>query len=138
MLTSNAPFQPKSDVVGALASGLCAVHCLSTPFLFVAQTCSVTGCCETSPGWWSMLDYLFIGITLVAVYFSSRNTSKSWIKYALYGSWAVLTLLIVNEKLELAPLSELWKYGAAFALVGLHLYNLKYCQCDDPDCCVNT
>ena len=69
---------PKSDIVGALASGLCVVHCIATPFLFVAQSCSVSGCCsEASPTWWSSIDYLFIGITLLAVYYSGKSTGKA-------------------------------------------------------------
>jgi hypothetical protein len=26
------------DILGACASGLCLIHCIATPFLFVAQT----------------------------------------------------------------------------------------------------
>jgi hypothetical protein len=125
---------PQSDMIGALASGLCVVHCVATPFLFVAHTCAVTGCCTTSPGWWSAMDYFFIGITFLAVFFSAKNSSKAWIPPALYGSWLVLTLLVINEKTAFVPLAELWKYGAAFVLVGLHLYNRRYCQCGEEGC----
>ena len=126
---------PQSDVVGAVASGLCVVHCIATPFLFVVQSCSVSGVCASGPGWWSFLDYLFIAITFFAVYYSVKNTSKDWMKYALYASWALLTLLIVNEKAAVLPIAESWKYGAAFTLVSLHLYNRKYCRCADDGCC---
>ncbi|MEM6398195.1 MAG: MerC domain-containing protein [Bacteroidota bacterium] len=136
MLFNNAIFQPQSDIVGAFASGLCAVHCIATPFLFVAQTCPVTGCCESSPGWWSNLDYIFIGITFFAVYFSAKNSGRQLMKYALYTGWVVLTLLVVNEKLAFLPIAETWKYVSAFSLIGLHFYNLKYCKCADDNCCV--
>ncbi len=33
---------PESDIVGAVASGLCALHCIATPFLFIAQSCSTS------------------------------------------------------------------------------------------------
>ncbi len=136
---NNTLMNPKailqSDLMGALASGLCVVHCVATPFLFIAQTCSVTGCCETSPGWWSSMDYLFVGITFFAVYHSSARTTKSWVKYALYATWICLTFLIFNEKFALFPIAEWWKYGTAFSLIGLHLYNLKYCQCPEEECC---
>lgn len=57
-------------------------------------------------------------------------------KYALYASWVVLTLLILNEKMNLLPIAELWKYVGAFTLVGFHLYNRKYCNCADAEHCI--
>lgn len=124
----------KSDIVGTVASGLCAVHCLATPFLFVAQSCSVSGCCESSPPWWGAIDYLFIGITFLAVYWSAKNTGKLWMKYALYSNWLILTCLIFNEKNGVVLISEIWKYICAFSLIVLHLYNRKYCQCSTAYC----
>ncbi len=127
---------PKSDIIGAIASGLCVVHCIATPFLFIAQTCSISGCCESSPAWWSSIDYLFIGVTFFAVYQSGKNTNASWLKYAMYLIWVMLTILILNEKLVLFPVSEWWKHSVAFGLIGLHMYNLKFCKCADESCCV--
>lgn len=126
----------KSDVLGSAASTLCVAHCVATPFLFVAQSCTASAaCCDSGPVWWSAIDYIFIGVTFFAVYFSARNTSKSWMKYALYASWVVLTALILNEKVSLLPIPETVKYFCAFTLVGLHLYNRKYCQCAPDTCC---
>lgn len=128
----------KSDMLGAIASGLCVIHCLATPFLFVVQSCSVEkSCCSGGPSWWSAIDYLFMGITFFAVYHSSKNTSKHWMKYALYGSWTLLSLLIFNEKFGWIPLSDIWKYLAAFLMISTHLYNLRYCQCKGDTCCVH-
>lgn len=131
-----ARITPDSDVVGAVASGLCVLHCIATPFLFIAQTCSVTGCCESSPAWWSAIDYVFVVVTFFAVYHSSKNTGKAWLKYALFGSWVVLSLLVVNEKFDFLHLSEWWKYLAAFLLIALHIYNLKFCNCKEDACCI--
>ena len=128
----------KSDVLGSAASALCVAHCVATPFLFVAQSCSATACCESGPSWWSAIDYVFIAVTFFAVFFSARNTSKTWMKYALYSSWVVLTLLILNEKAPMVPSPEILKYISAFSLVGLHLYNRKYCQCKVQSCCATT
>lgn len=121
----------ESDLIGASASALCAVHCIATPFLFVAQSCHVEACCTSSPGWWNAIDYAFVGITFAAVFFSARNSAKSWMKYAMYASWVVLTVLIFNEKFSFFPIAEEWKYGCAFALISLHLYNRKFCRCGD-------
>ena len=84
----------RSDIVGAVASSLCFIHCLATPFIFVAQSCSTT-CCESSPIWWSGIDYLFLTISFFAVYWSVQTTSKGWMKYALCISWVFLLLIIV-------------------------------------------
>jgi hypothetical protein len=131
-----APFSihANSDLVGSAASVLCAVHCLATPLLFAAQACvAEAACCatESTPAWWSSLDYVFIGITFLAVYFSARKSSKQWVKVGLYGAWALLSALMINERMALYPLSEYYKYGAALLLVSLHVYNLRYCRCED-------
>lgn len=125
----------KSDLLGAVASGLCMLHCIATPLLFIAQSCSVNSCCESSPAWWSSIDYLFIGITFFAVYQSGKNTSRPWMKYALYAVWALLSLLVLNEKIAFFHISEWWKYLAAISLITLHLYNLKFCHCSEETCC---
>ncbi len=57
-------------------------------------------------------------------------------RYALYGSWVLLTALIVNEKMTLIPIGEVLKYASAFLLIGLHLINKKYFSVAKADCCV--
>ena len=126
----------KSDYLGAVASMLCIIHCLATPILFVVQSCTINSCCEGGPLWWSAIDYLFIGITLFAVIQSSRNTSKPFMKYALFGTWIILSFLMINEKMAWLSIAGLWKYLAAAAMVSVHVYNLKFCQCTkEGSCC---
>jgi hypothetical protein len=110
------------------------VHCIATPFIFVAQSCHVDACCDASPGWWSAIDYVFVGITFAAVFFSARQSAHQWIKISLYASWVILTALVFNEKMDWIALADEWKYGAAFALISLHLYNRRFCQCGDDSC----
>jgi len=124
-----------ADLLGALASGLCMIHCIATPFLFIAQTCSAT-CCEAAPNWWSWLDYAFLVISFIAVWQTGKTSSKNWVKYALWISWVLLLVTIINEKLILIALPEAAIYLPALALVALHFYNLKYCQCKTNGCCV--
>lgn len=127
----------KSDFIGAAASGLCLVHCIATPFLFIAQSCSATACCASGPAWWSAIDYLFIFITFFAIRQSIRKTTKPRLKYTFYTLWVLLTLFILDEKFGLVGFSHLFKYIAAFGLIGLHLYNLKYCTCEEEACLSN-
>lgn len=128
----------KSDSIGAIASSLCLIHCLATPLLFIAQSCSAVCCSsETVPGWWQWLDYAFLAISFFAIFWSTKTTSKDWMKIALWVSWAALLLVIVNEKTEWFPMKEFFIYIPALSLVALHLYNRKFCQCSEEECCVD-
>lgn len=132
MKLSILPYQRNSDLFGAAASGLCLIHCVATPFLFIVQTCSET-CCDASPSWWSSLDYIFLVISFLAIYRSSKTSSNRIISRALWSSWIVLAFIILNERLEFFHLPHFFIYIPAIALIILHLYHQKYCQCSD-DC----
>ena len=56
----------KVDSVGAFISGLCMVHCLSTPVFFIASACSAA-CCNLAPAWWQAMDYFFLVISLLSL-----------------------------------------------------------------------
>ena len=47
------------DNIGIIASSLCMIHCIGTPFLFIAKACSVS-CCSDVPIWWQLIDYFFL------------------------------------------------------------------------------
>lgn len=124
----------KSDNLGVMASALCMLHCLATPFIFIAQTCS-TSCCELAPEWWGWVDYFFLFISFFAVYRSTQNTTNTYMKPALWLSWGALFMTIANERVGWFPMSEAFIYAPAMVLVALHLYNLKYCQCKTDKSC---
>ena len=124
----------KTDKIGIITSSLCMVHCLTTPFLFIARSCS-SYCCESSPNWWSSLDFIFLIVSFFAIYQSSKNSSKLWVSHAMWTSWIFLLLVLANEKLQLCNLFEYSTYIPAMMLVVLHMYSLKYCQCKTDTCC---
>jgi len=126
----------KPDILGTIASSLCLIHCVATPFIFIAQAGAIT-CCDTTPVWWKSIDYIFLGISFMAIYWSTKATTNNTIKILLWVSWFALLIVILNEKLELFPLAEAAIYFPALALVILHLYNRKYCRCKTDKCCVN-
>jgi len=126
----------QSDNLGAISGTLCLIHCVATPFIFIVQSCSLT-CCETAPVWWRFIDYFFLVISFFAVYQTTKNTTSLWIKPALWVSWSLLFLIILNEKLMWFPLSEYIIYFPALSLILLHIYNKKYCHCDINKCCAN-
>ncbi|MDC6366507.1 MULTISPECIES: MerC domain-containing protein [Flavobacteriaceae] len=119
----------KSDIIGATASGLCLVHCLATPFLFIAQAGLIAGG-EASPPWWGAIDLFFLIISFFAIIWSNKTTSKKWVGYALWACWLLLAFVVLNEKLSLVSLAEEAVYIPALGLVFFHLYNRKYCQCE--------
>ena len=124
----------ETDKVGILASTLCMIHCLATPFLFIAK-CSSMSCCGASPIWWSAIDFAFLLISFFAIYQSSKNTLKKWIKYALWFSWILLLVVLINEKLHFFSLFNYFIYVPALMLVVFHVINLKYCKCKVETCC---
>ncbi|MDO6759511.1 MerC domain-containing protein [Tamlana sp. 2_MG-2023] len=127
----------KSDSIGAIASALCLIHCVATPVIFIAQSCAVACSHENTPTWWGLIDYFFLIISFFAVYRSTQTTSKNWMKTALWLSLLALFMVILNEKMAWFHLVEQIIYLPAIALITLHLYNRKYCQCQSDKCCVN-
>jgi hypothetical protein len=105
-----------------------------TPLLFTLQSYTAVQY-EAVPLWWKNLDFLFVTVSVFAVYLSTKNSSNTLVKYALWISWLSLFVLILNEKIGWVPLAEFITYFAALTLAILHLYNLNYCQCKSENCC---
>lgn len=126
----------KSNGIGAIASFICLIHCIATPFLFVVQACS-TSCCESTPTWWQWIDSLFLVIAFFAVYQSARTTTNKLISNSLWVSWSILLFIILNEKMLWVTLPQYSIYFPALSLIILHIYNRKYCHCKTDQCCAN-
>ncbi len=124
----------KVDSLGALVSGLCMLHCLATPIFFIASACSAA-CCNFAPTWWQSLDYIFLVISLFAVIQASRNSNSSLVPRGLLASWLGLGFFILNAKFGWISVHQNIKFIPAFLLIGFHLYNMKYCQCESNECC---
>ncbi len=125
----------KPDTIGSLASSLCLIHCIVTPFIFITQACTMS-CCADAPIWWQSIDYIFLIISFFAIYRSTQTSTKLEIKIALWLTWIVLFILILNKQIQIFYISNNFTYASGILLAILHLYNLKYCQCSDKDCCV--
>ena len=122
-----------SDHIGITASSLCMLHCFFTPFIFLSQA-SISINQELSFLWQSF-NYAFLIISLIAIYFSVKNSSRLHTKVLLIVTWFALSILIINEVLEISSIPELYTYAVASSLCGLHIYNLKFCRCNDDNCC---
>ncbi|WP_235016273.1 MerC domain-containing protein [Aquimarina sp. AU474] len=122
-----------SDTLGIIASSLCVIHCLVTPFFFIAHTGSII-LKDLHPFWWRSLDFIFLGLSFMAIRRSTKTSSKPEMKYAFWISWLLLFIIVVNEKLGIVPLPEEAIYITSLSLVALHFYNLIFCQCEQKCC----
>ena len=125
-----------SDTLGIIASTLCFIHCLATPIIFMVPASSLMTS-EHISSWWGYLDVIFLGISFIAVYWSSKTTLKLHIKYIFWMLWFALMAIVINEKLEFISLPEFVIYPITLSLVVLHFYNRKYCGCRGEKCCTN-
>ena len=123
----------RADNVGILSSGLCMIHCIATPFVFIASTCSNT-CCESSPVWWQLFDFFFLAISFVAVHFAVKKTKLAWIRYGMYASFTLLLLLVLYNHLSFLAIPEEIIYVPAASLIFLHIYNIKHCNRSACEC----
>lgn len=121
------------DDIGMASSTLCFIHCIATPFIFIAQACSMS-CCKDSPLWWKSLDFLFLVISFIAVYFAGKTTTKSWVKIGLYVLFSSFALLTINHHIDWVSLPMQINYTLAAMLFTLHLYNKKQSPCCENTC----
>ncbi len=125
-----------SDRLGILASCLCLIHCLVTPFLFLAHTGLIVSK-GTHHFWWKSLDLIFLVLSFIAVYRTTQTTSNKKLAFAFWLCWSLLFVIVLNEKLHLISLAEEFIYIIAVVLASLHLYHQKYCRCNNEKCCTN-
>ena len=123
------------DTLGAINSSLCVIHCFATPFLFLTQAQTSLVELSTVPLWWQLLNYVFIVVSFFAVKRTVKNSSNELVKSLLWVLWVLLSALILNEEFEIMHMPELLTYFAGMSLASLHIYNLKYCQCEDENYC---
>ncbi len=127
----------KADTLGILSSSLCLVHCLATPVLFVARTV-VGASADATPHWWHLIDFVFLAVSLVAIYFATKSSCMAWLSRSLWGSWMLLAALLLNESLGALPIPEWTLYVPALSIVFLHSYNLLHHRKTETACCSPT
>lgn len=110
----------KADYIGITGSVLCIIHCLITPVLLMT-----TGLLQDHHlrfGFLS-LDYIFIAVNIMAVYFATRHYAQPVIKRALWGFLALFAVGIMLEDVNEA--FEYLGYAASAGLVVTHLINIR-------------
>ena len=110
----------KADLVGITGSVLCLIHCLVTPVLLM--TTAVMQDEQLRIGFLS-LDYVFISVNIVAVYFATKANISPSIKLALWGFLALFTVAILLE--DVNETFQLLSYAASAGLVLTHVVNIR-------------
>ena len=95
-----------SDTIGVFTSLVCSIHCFATPILFVAQSGLLSS--NIQPLWWESINYIFIALSFIAVYYSAKNTSENIMKPILWLCWLFFVSVILNEMIELTKIPELF------------------------------
>ena len=119
----------RSDVFGAIANGLCLVHCMITPIIFAVKPVldnAFLGQAQWGH-YWASLDYAFWIISFVAVWISARNTSNRKIKWAFWVAWFVFAVGIILGANSVEIGSWLMHIGSLSLLLA-HIKNYQYCQ----------
>ncbi len=132
-----------SDFIGAISAFLCIIHCAIVPILMGFHSVYYAGDVLTSTSHtehvhthsdlnslhflegshWHSLDYFFIVITLVAVFFATRTSVISWVKI---GLWSCASLFIVSILLEEYIIGvEYLAYLASALLIVFHFLNQR-------------
>lgn len=112
----------RADYIGITGSVLCIIHCIATPVLLLTTTLLTHKSLRLG---FLSLDYVFIGVNVVAVWSASRHTSRR-LSIAL---WSFLTLFAAGLLLEdLHEDFEYLAYAASLGLVITHLANIRYCR----------
>ncbi len=118
-----------SDLLGVSASGLCAIHCAIAPLLFASKPLLESTLGEHGhshgPGFWALLDYLFLLLSLVAVWYSAKHTSHKKIKAVLWIAWVVFSLGLLSESFHFER-GKWFMYMGSIVLVVAHTYNHRY------------
>lgn len=113
----------KADYIGITGSLLCLVHCLATPVLLMTTNFLKDELVRSS---FLSLDYLFIGINIIAVYYATRHTPSNLIRVSLWGFLVLFSITIALE--DVNPIFEYAGYLASIGLVTTHLFNIRTCR----------
>jgi hypothetical protein len=117
------------DLAGAVASGLCVIHCLATGVLFAAT--SFVSSLESVHSVW---EYFFIALATVLGGFAAvvgHKKHRSWVPLAIFGSG--LTALLTKQLVLEPRFGHHWLVSACAIVAGVllivfHWVNQKFTQ----------
>lgn len=113
----------KADYVGIFGSILCIIHCLLLPAVSLGSTLSHG---HSHQSGLLSLDFLFILINAIAVFYATKSHPARGLKLFL---WVALGLFSMSILLEGHNSLFVWLgyVGSGLLIIG-HFYNLFVCQ----------
>ena len=106
-------WRKNSDLIGIGSSVLCIIHCLLLPVLILAG--SLTG--DTHR--WAWLDYLFIFLAALAVFYSTRRLKSTFLRRGLWLTLPVFSGAVVFH--EHHPAALYISVASSLLLVLFHI-----------------
>ena len=82
------------DYLGVISGGLCILHCIATPLLFISNA-ELAG--HGTPIEWQLLNFAFVALSFLAIRSSAKNSSNSTVKVLFYVFWFILFVTIVMK-----------------------------------------
>ena len=119
----NTHVHGKADYFGIAGSVLCIVHCLLVPALALGSSFAHDH--HSNAGLLS-LDYLFILINGIAVYYATRDHKSLPLKILLWGALLLFAISLIFENRN-GIFTLLGYIGSGLLIVG-HLLNIYMCQ----------
>ncbi len=129
----------KSDNMGIISSVLCLIHCLLLPIVVSAISVAKnhvhdhhdhahghSHAPEFSLMSYETLDYVFWIFSLLAVYYSMRQTTHRGIKLSFVGAGLLFTMGILFS--HSLPFGHAWSYAGSVCLIATHYYNMRFCK----------
>jgi hypothetical protein len=110
-----------SDLLGIISAGLCLIHCIALP-VFLLGTLSA-GLVLSN---WHWLDFIFIALACVAVYFSTKKTASVLIKTGMWTSVTIFAIALLSH--EISVYAQYISIAASVALMLLHFINIRHCR----------
>ncbi len=115
----------KPDELGMFSSVLCIIHCFATPLLLTVLPISMAAQGE-GHSWWTWLDFFFLIISGIAVFWAVQRSPKLWLRAGMVISLFMLCFFILNERFGSIEFPFDMVYLPAFTLIVLHLLNRRY------------
>lgn len=120
-------FQKHSDLWGMVSAGLCLIHCIALPVFLLSTTAAAS---VLTAGLiahdWHWLDYFFISLAVLAVHFSAKRATSSYIRAGMWSSVIIFGVALLAH--EISVYAQYISIAASVTLMLLHFINIRHCR----------